>query len=327
MNDTALNGLNPLGRTATSGVPAALGVPRSAIVVCVNWVDLHPEIDLIDGSISTDRRRYGFSEADRAALEVGLGIADRDRGDGCDVEVVVMSVAPSAADDSLIELAASGADRIVRIDGDPDGDPALSAAAVGRALAHGIEAIGDVSLVVCGDLGFAWGSGAVPGYIAHHLEVPQALGALEVSADVDAVGAAKVGPGELSVLRRLDGGRRELLRVPRPAVVSVEGAAARLRRAPLRSVMELRRRGISADSACSPMPSGLLAEHVGPIRPRARVLAPPGATRALDRIAELTGAFVDRNPPRTVEAEPAEAAALIVEQLRTWGYLTDDPIP
>jgi putative heme iron utilization protein len=37
----------------------------------------------------------------------------------------------------------------------------------------------------------------------------------------------------------------------------------------------------------------------------------------------LTGALVDRNPPRTVVLDPSEAADAIVEQLRSWGYLPD----
>ena len=44
---------------------------------------------------------------------------------------------------------------------------------------------------------------------------------------------------------------------------------------------------------------------------------------ALDRIVALTGALVDRNPPRTVVLDPSEAADAIVEQLRSWGYLPD----
>ena len=42
-------------------------------------------------------------------------------------------------------------------------------------------------------------------------------------------------------MRRLDGGRREVLAVPPPAVLSVEGAVARLRRASLPAELESRR--------------------------------------------------------------------------------------
>jgi hypothetical protein len=54
------------------------------------------------------------------------------------------------------------------------------------------------------------------------------------------------------------------------------------------------------------------------------VLPPPAGNSALDRITQLTGAGLDTEPPRSVEAEPAEAARMIVEQLRSWGYLGGD---
>jgi len=38
-------------------------------------------------------------------------------------------------------------------------------------------------------------------------------------------------------------------------------------------------------------------------------------------VVELTGALSDREAPTTIEVDPPEAAAAIVEQLRVWGYL------
>lgn len=272
------------------------------VVVCVNWIDLHPEVDALTGSVTTDERRGGFSDADRAALEVGLRLADARDG-----TVTIVSVAPSTADGALLELAASGAMDLIRI----DGDPALGAAAIGRALAESIAHLHHVEAVLCGDLGSDWGSGAVPGYLAHHLGLPQALGVVEITSVLDPIG----------VVRRLDGGRREVLSLAGPAVISVEGAVALLRRAPLRTVMEWRRRGVHVGGHAHPATTTMVAEVSGPIRPRARSFAPPHSERALDRIVELTGALVERTPPRTVDVGPAEAAAVIVEQLTAWGYL------
>jgi hypothetical protein len=39
------------------------------------------------------------------------------------------------------------------------------------------------------------------------------------------------------------------------------------------------------------------------------------------RILSLTGALVERILSRMVHADAAEAADLVIEQLRTWGYL------
>ena len=40
-------------------------------------------------------------------------------------------------------------------------------------------------------------------------------------------------------------------------------------------------------------------------------------------LKQLTGALVDRTPPRSVTLDPPQAAEAIVEQLRSWGYLPD----
>ena len=62
--------------------------------------------------------------------------------------------------------------------------------------------------------------------------------------------------------------------------------------------------------------------HRAPYRPRARALpAPSPELDVRDRILALTGALVERTPPRTVHADPAEAAELLLEQLRAWGEL------
>ena len=125
----------------------------------------------------------------------------------------------------------------------------------------------------------------------------------------------------LRVVRRLDGGRRERLTVRSPAVISVEGAVADLRRAPLAAVLRTRdapvevRRIRSQHRADRP--------RLRPWRPRARVVPPPQGDTALDRIVELTGALVERTPPVAVELPPGAAARAILEQLRTWGYLDE----
>jgi len=55
------------------------------------------------------------------------------------------------------------------------------------------------------------------------------------------------------------------------------------------------------------------------------VVEPPTGEHALDRIVALTGALVDRTPPRTVDLEPAAAADAILDQLRSWGYVEPGP--
>jgi electron transfer flavoprotein beta subunit len=148
----------------------------------------------------------------------------------------------------------------------------------------------------------------VPAFLAAHLEAGQALGLIEVTLNSAGVTA----------LRRLDGGRRERLRVDAPAVLSVEGATATLRRAPLSSALAARTATI--ENVVGPAGSHLPTAR-RPFRPRARVLpAPAGAP--LERVQSLlNGAAATKSHGVPVELTPAEAADRVLEALRGWGYL------
>lgn len=269
------------------------------VAVCVKWVDLHPEIDPVTGAVTTDHRRFGFSDSDQAALEVGLRLAEQ-RG----ADVALVSVAPAEAAGALEQLAAAGASSIGHVQADEVSDSASVAASIVEV----VRTLDDVDLVIAGDHSLDRGSGSVPSFIAAGLGWTQALGLIDVA------------DGATTVVRRLDGGRREHLRIDGPAVLSVEGSVARLRRAPLRSVLAAKDLPRSVSHLGAPVPT----TDVGPthpVRPRARAFPAPHGDRALARIVELTGALVERTPPRRVEADPATAAAEIVTQLRSWGYL------
>lgn len=273
------------------------------IVVCVKWVDLRPSVDPVSGSVDHDPRRHGFSDSDRAALEVGLRLAE-DRG----TSVALLTVGPAEAADALAELAASGATSVGRVDAPHD----VASPATGAAIASWVRAhTPAVDLVICGDYSADRGSGSVPGFVAHGLGWQQALGAIAVT-PMD---------GQLEVVRRLDGGRRERVRLTGPAVVSVEGSVARLRRASLDGLLAARSFACDVVPAVAAAVPPVVVTRTQPVRPRARVLPAPSSDRALLRIVELTGALVERTPPRRVEAEPADAAAAIAAQLRAWGYI------
>jgi electron transfer flavoprotein beta subunit len=266
-------------------------------------VDLRPEIDPVHGHLVPSARGGGFSRADEAALEVALRLAER-----WQAECALVCAGPGTAEAALGALGAAGADRVVLIDHSVEQESSLTADVLAPVLGPG-DLGADV--VVCGDLSHDRGSGAVPALLAHHLNASQALGLLELDA-LDA--------GAIRAIRRLDGARREVLDVVAPAVLSVEGSAAALRRAPLGSTLA------STETSTVEHRHRRIEGHVEPPRlrpwrPRARVLPPPGGTSAFERVVTLTGALVERTPPRTVEAGPREAAELIVEQLTSWGYL------
>lgn len=277
--------------------------PLRPVVACVKWVDLRPEIDPLHGHIVPSERGGGFSPADHAAVEVALRLAEE-----WGTSATLLCAGPAAADDGLRELAASGAGAAVRIDQSAGLPSAVTADVLAPVLGPNDL---DAQAVVCGDVSYDRGSGSVPALLAHHLQFAQALGLIDVTPWPDS---------RLQAVRRLDGARRERLAVTAPAVVSVEGSVAVLRRAPLTATLSGTR------AATVEVRGGRIEYHVEPPRqrpwrPRARVLAAPVGDTALERIVHLADALVDRTPPRTVEADPPEAARLILEQLAQWGYL------
>jgi electron transfer flavoprotein beta subunit len=259
-----------------------------SVLVCWKWVA--PE---------GDDRYGGVSAADQAALEVGLTLAG-------DRPVAVVIVGPPAADRALRDALARGARRAVRVSAPPD----LRSEAVAASIvpfATGCE------WVVCGDASVDRGSAAVPALVAAGCGYAQALGLVEV-------GPAAAG---LRVLRRLDGGRREELALRAPAVLSVEGSVARLRRASLKA--ELAARTAPIEVVDGPDGPREMPVDAGPYRPRARVLPAPAGTDPLTRIRALTAAGSDVAHGEVVTLDPPAAAARILDALREWGYLPDEP--
>lgn len=260
------------------------------IVACMKWVSHPGEPD--------DERFSGMSPADQAALEFALQQADS-TGD----EVVAVTLGPLGAERVLRDALACGAHRALRIDA-PVATPGHQVAA---AIAHHVAG---AAWVWCGDHSLDLGAGSVPAFLAAHLGAEQALGVIQVT----------IGEGSVQATRRLDGGYRELLAVRAPAVVSVEGATARLRRASLPSV---RAAAAAVVEVVPPaVPSAPEEFVVRPYRPRARALPPPGGSSPLERLRALTDAGAAAAARgEQVTLPPQEAAARIVQALREWGHL------
>jgi electron transfer flavoprotein beta subunit len=266
------------------------------VLACLKWVT-HP-------GEPHDERFAGASPADRAALELALQHAAV-----IGTSVTAVTVGPKAADRVLRDAFAAGAARLVRVDTRPDAD----STEVADAIAH-VARRCDASWVWCGDYSLDRGTGSVPAFVAAALGARQALGSI----------AVLVGAHTVEITRRLDGGRRELLEVEAPAVLSVEGSVATLRRASLAAT----RSATTADVEVLPSPAGSAfadghaAAVVRPYRPRARALAAPTGESTLDRLRVLTDAAAAAGARgETVHLPPAEAAARIVDALDHWGWL------
>lgn len=305
--------------------PADHQSPTPLVVACVRYTDLRPDVDHLTGAITGDVHRLGLSAADEAAVEHALRIAE-----AWAAHVLVVTAGPAAAGGPLREFMALGCD-VLRIpwpsDGNGPGSDQSFADDVGgderaaaRAVAAAVRAAGDPALVICGDRSADRGTGAFPAFLAHELDAAQALGLVDLRPD----------DGAILAERRLDGGRRERLCVPRPAVCSVEGAGVRLRRASLPATLAAGRTAVPL----APAPAMVAHGGTGPVtagppvpyRPRTRVIPPPDSVEPRQRLLSLTGALVAHEPPTIIGPVDAEQAAdALLSFLARHGYLDDDP--
>jgi electron transfer flavoprotein beta subunit len=236
-----------------------------------------------------------LSASDAAAVETALRL---------DADVTAVTVGPPGADRALRQALAAGATRAFRTDAPAD----LRSDAVASALA---PCCTGAAWVVCGDASADRGSGSVPAFLAAELGVGQALGLVVVEPAED---------GSLRLVRRLDGGRREVLVATSPTVLSVEGSVARLRRASLPA--ELAAQGAAIDVTNGPEGPVDRATSTRPYRPRPRELAMPSGD-AFARIGQLTDAGATAERAEVIALDPAHAAARILAALRSWGYLDE----
>ena len=259
-----------------------------------------------DGSITRDRLGVGLSPADAAALEHALRIAEAWSG-----RVVAVCVGPRSVEPGAPR---GGRSRCRRRPGPArrrGRRPPLRRRAGRRRAAAGPHAgsppsrpFGRPDLVLCGDRSVDRGTGALPAYLAHELGAAQALGLV-------ALGTAGCGAGERSLLveRRLDGGWRERLRVPLPAVCSVEAAGVRLRRASLAGALDAAdgadpRRPVTGGGRRRRSRAAPADVHIGAPRP---FRPAPGSSRPRRRRSAAAPSVPDRGPggPRPPDGGPS----------------------
>jgi len=327
-----------MSKAGADGSVAASPPPEPVIVVCLRPADPAARVDPLSGRVVRDPGMLDLPPAEAAALEYGLRVAQAWSG-----RVLAVTAGDEPAGDALRQAAALGAG-VLRVpwpaeaaahgagagsDEEYTAELARDERALAAALAAAIRAAtgpAGPALVLTGDRSADRGTGALPAYLAHELGAAQALGLVALAAADD----------HLVAERRLDGGRRERLRVPRPAVCSVEAAGVRLRRAGLAGVLAAAKADIPlADGprpgglvGASPAPGGarVAAGRARPYRPRARVVPPPAGASARERLLELTGVLAAHEPPTVIgPVGAAEAADALLDFLRRTGYLAPDP--
>lgn len=277
------------------------------VVALLRCTDLRAEVDPLSGTISRDPRAAALSAADAAALEHALRIAGARGG-----RVLAVTAGGVETEGPLREAMAVGAEvRRVPLQASYLEELAADERSLAVALVAALQGERP-DLVLCGDRSADRGTGALPAFIAHELGCVQAPGLVSLELDGD----------DLIAERRLDFGRRERMRVPLPAVCSIEGAGVRLRRASLPA--SLRAAGTPVPVVDVVVaPSRVRVSQARPSRPRPRHLpAPTGTSR--ERLLALTGALLAHEPPTVVGPVGAvEAADALLDFLVRHGYLSE----
>ncbi|MFB6354788.1 MAG: electron transfer flavoprotein subunit alpha [Halobacteriales archaeon] len=181
------------------------------IAVMVKVVPKPEEVTLDEESMTLDRDDADsqLNPADKNAVELALRLKDDLEAAGEEAEVIAVSMGPPFFEEQLQDVVAMGADDAVllsdRAFGGADTYP------TSRVLAAGVEELGDVDLVLCGEESSDSSTGQVPPGIAEWLDAAQ----------VTYVSEARLDDDHLEATRTVGGGH-ETVRVPLPAVASVE---------------------------------------------------------------------------------------------------------
>lgn len=176
-------------------------------VVCIKQVPQEPIFKRTDEGFQIDRDRTEgvMNPYDRRAIEFAVDLKERAGG-----AVVVISMGPPQAEETLREALAFGVDRAILLS-----DPAFAGAdtlATAHTLAAGIRKLGDFSLILCGARTLDSDTAQVGPQMAEILDLPMAAYVTKASHK----------KGALRVERRLDGVRERLL-LPLPALITVAG--------------------------------------------------------------------------------------------------------
>jgi electron transfer flavoprotein beta subunit len=233
------------------------------VVVCVarvvDTVEPSEPLPVRPGQAALEEEglRHMLNPADDYALEEGLRLKDRFP----DSDVTAISMGPPESESVLRRCLALGADEALLLwDEAFCGSDTLATA---RILAAAVRQTG-ADVVLCGKRASNGDTGQVGAQLAELLDLPAVTSVLRL----------EVRNGEALVHRRLERGRREVLRCPLPALFAVEEGINRPRYPRLRILLQSRaaeipRRGL-ADL-------GLRADEVGEVGSCAQVanLSPP----------------------------------------------------
>ena len=203
------------------------------IAVCIKRV---PEMDvrfkIAPSGTGVDETglKWDMSDFDGYAVEAALQMTEK-LGSG---EVVVVTVGPDAAQETLRKALSMGAARAIHLKADPI---PFDNFAIARALAAELQG-GGYDLILFGKMSIDSSNGAVGPITAELLNLPC----------VAAASKLEVANGKGTARRELEGAA-ELLEFPLPAVVSIDEGVARPRYPSLKGIMAAKKKPLEVRPA------------------------------------------------------------------------------
>lgn len=256
------------------------------IAVCIKQVpDTEARLRLRKDGRWVDEEDLPFviNESDEYALEEALTLAEKSGG-----EVVVFSLGPARVKEALRKALALGAQRAVHLQDEAfDGGDARATA---RAL-HAAVARESFDLILTGSQSDDSGYGSTGSVLAGHFGWPHAWLVMGIELEE--------GGRSLKVVREMESGMNEIVRVSLPAVMEVQAGINHPRYASLKGIMQAKRKPQEVVTAED---LGLDAASVG---------------AAGSRLEVVSVAFPESGAgAQMIEGDAAAAAKTLVEKLR-----------
>ncbi|MGA9770608.1 MAG: electron transfer flavoprotein subunit beta/FixA family protein [Blastocatellia bacterium] len=252
------------------------------IVVCLKQVPRKDSILRIGADqkwIDERDLSYEMSEADAYALEEALRQKEKHGG-----EVTVISLGPERVRQSIKEALAKGADRAIHLH-DPIFDTATDPLAIARVMASALKDE-KCDLIFTGLQSDDYGFAQVGLVLAEMLGLSSATIVMEVQPE----------EGSVRVKRELESGWFQWVRVPMPALLTIQSGINQLRYATLKGIMAAKKKEIREVKAAD---LGLTADDLKPAQTIERVYMPEKSKQT-----------------EMLEGKPAEIAAKLIEKLR-----------
>jgi len=176
---------------------------------------------LRDGEVDHASLDWDVNEWDRFAVEAALSLRDENEG-----EVIVISVGGEEIEDGLLTALAMGADRGIQIHVEHEAKT-LDAITVAKVLATALKPESP-DLILAGTQSSDGASAATGTALAAFLDIPR----------VAVVRSMDFSGGQLTVRRELEGGLLEQVKLPTPALLTVQTGINEPRYATLRGIRQ-----------------------------------------------------------------------------------------